>query len=106
MRLPLWAWVSGFKALPEEFSMSKTLVAIVAALAVFGVLYMTMPAGLPGTGSSMQLNGLPPEGNGMAGRFVEFVAEYTWHPLQFSLGLSFIVALSAGMVFYWRSIQD
>ena len=86
--------------------MSKTLVAIVAALAVSAVLYMAMPSGLPGNGASMQLDSLPPEGNGMVGRFLDVVAEYSWQPLQFSLGLSFIMALSGGMVFYWKRIQD
>jgi hypothetical protein len=86
--------------------MSKTIVAIVAVLAVFAVLYMTMSSELQELGASTQLSGMPREGNGLAGRFIGYIAESTWYPLQFSLGLSLLIAFSAGMVFYWRRIQD
>ena len=84
--------------------MSKTLVVILAAMAVFAVLYVTAPAGLAGPGT--QLSGMPREGNGLVGRLVDFLAESSWSPLPFYLGLTAFTAISGGLVLYWISIRD
>lgn len=86
--------------------MSKTLVAIVAIMAVFAVLYVTAPAGLRDVGAGTRLSGMPSEGNGLVGRLVGFLAESTWNPLPFYLGLTALAAVSGGLVLYWISIKD
>lgn len=86
--------------------MSKTLVSILAVLMVFLALYFVAPAGLPWLGPNAQLSGLPREGNGLVGRFMDFVSESSWYPIQFFLGLSLFLAFSVALSFYWKRIQD
>jgi hypothetical protein len=86
--------------------MSKTLVSILAVLMVFLALYFVAPAGLPWLGASAQLSGLPREGNGLMGRFMDFVSESSWYPIQFFMGVSLVLAISVAIVFYWKRIQD
>jgi hypothetical protein len=86
--------------------MSKTLVSIFVVLVIFLAIYFVAPAGLPWLGPSAQLSGLPREGNGLVGRFMNFISESSWHPYQFFLGLSLFLAFSVALVFYWKRIQD
>ena len=86
--------------------MSKTLVVIVAVVAIFVGLYVTAPAGLQDVGAGTQLSGMPSEGNGLIGRFVGFLAESRWNPLPFYLGLTAFAVVSGGLVLYWIGIRD
>jgi hypothetical protein len=89
--------------------MNKTLVLIVAVVAVFAVVYLAAPDVLDGlreTGQGTRLSGMPKEGNGLIGRLIDFLAESRWNPMPFYLGLTTFVAVFGGLILYWVSIRD
>jgi hypothetical protein len=83
--------------------MIKVLVAGLAAIGILLSVYLIMPDGSP---EASLVTDPPRENNGMVGRFIDFVAESTWHPTQFLVGFTVFVVVTAGLALYWRGIQD
>ena len=86
--------------------MSRTLVAIVAVLAVVTVLYLAIPQEVRYEISRTQPKFTYPESNGIVGRFIDGVEQSMIYPIEFLTGLSVIAVISAGVVIYWRNIHD
>jgi hypothetical protein len=86
--------------------MDKTIAAILAVLLAFTGLYLMMPEGLPGAGTSTKIADMPSEGNGMLGRIMDGLAELTWHPAQLFILILMVSASLAGMAVYWKRIKD
>jgi hypothetical protein len=85
--------------------MSRTLVAIVAVLAVFAVLYLTLPQDMRyDLARTHQFT--YQESNGILGRFMDDVENFMVYPIELLTGLSLVAVFSAGMIMYWRSMHD
>ena len=85
--------------------MSRTLVAIVAVLAVVAVLYLTLPGEIRYE-LARQNQFSYRESNGIMGRIFDGMEQSIFYPIEFLTGLSIFAVFSAGMVIYWRSIHD
>jgi len=86
--------------------MSRTLVAIVAVLAVFAVLYLTLPQDMRYEIARTQPRFTKPESNGIIGRFMDGVKQSMWYPVEFIAILSAIIVGTSCMAIYWRSVRD
>lgn len=86
--------------------MSRTLVAIVAVLAVVTVIYLTLPQDMRYEIVRTQPRFTYPESNGILGRFIDGVEHSMIYPIEFLTGLSIVAVFSVGMIMYWRSIHD
>ena len=86
--------------------MDKTIVAILCVLVAALGIYMMFPEGLPGTGMDTVVGDMPREGNGLVGRFVDTLADMSWHPAHMIMVVSVLLVGSFGLVIYWNSIQD
>ena len=84
--------------------MDKTIIVILCVLLVAMFTYLLSPEGLPGMDT--KVGDMPREGNGLVGRFIDTLADLSWHPTHLIMVVSVLLIGSFGLVIYWSSIQD
>ena len=82
----------------------KTLIAIIAVLAVFAGLYLAFPAGI--FMESVPDTGVVREDNGIVGRFIDGMGYLYWNPALFALFFVLLGTGSIGIAKYWKSVKD
>jgi len=86
--------------------MEKVMIVLIVVMLAFAMIYIALPGGVPGAGTSIKIADMPPEGNGMLGRVIDGLAELTWHPAHMVILMLMAGAFSAGMAVYWKTIKD
>lgn len=86
--------------------MSKTLLAIVAVVALFAASYMFMPSTMDWLKENYRPVEMPYENNGIIGRMFEGFADLYWNPGVMAFSLATLGLATTGLVYYWRNVED
>lgn len=84
----------------------RTLMIIMALVLVASAVYFMDTGTYPWEAQDLKSPVYFQEDNGVLGRMFEYTMDLTWNPAMFAVSsLGFLLG-SAGLVVYWRSIDD
>ena len=83
----------------------KTLLAILAVVLIAAAVFVMDEGRFPWEESGNR-PAMTTEDNGMVGRLAEFVIDLYWNPVVLAVSIVMLFLGTAGLVVYWKSIQD